>query len=99
MEIGAICCYWAASSTIAGGTVVFRSLQDHRLPAVAEQFFDRARPSRCDPAVDAVCEGRAQADGVGDCAACDLRVLAARQFPALSAGAALSEMGRFARRA
>ena len=65
--------------TFPGGVLVFRSFQDRRLHAAAEQFPDRPRPLRRDPAADAVCAARAPADGDVARAACDLR--ASRRWP------------------
>jgi uncharacterized SAM-binding protein YcdF (DUF218 family) len=49
--------------TLPGGVLVFRGFQDHRLLPDAEQFLDRPRPVRRDPAANAVCAGRPAVDG------------------------------------
>src|SRR5690349_13261095 len=84
--------------TFCGSVLVFRTVQDGRLSLAAEQFPNRTRPSQRVAAPDALRTGRAPADGGVAGAAGDLRLFAAGQFPAVSAGAALSEMGFLARR-
>src|SRR5258706_5445155 len=73
--------------------IVLRALQNARHHADADEFPDRARSVRRDPAGHAICIPWPQ---VPDClhrASCDMRVFAARKMAALSPGTATSAIG------
>src|SRR5580692_2332096 len=81
-----------ASFTQGFGGVLF-PFQDARRAAAAVEPADGSRSRRADTAAHPLCVAGPQA-GRGQCAvACHLRLLAAWQSAALSAGVAISAMG------
>src|SRR6266853_963170 len=85
--------------TFKEASVVFCALQNTRHHAVADEFPDRGRSLRRDPAGYAICILWPQASDCLDRGACNMRVFAARKLAALSPGTAVSAMGCRARRA
>src|SRR5438270_12449543 len=79
--------------------LVFRTLKNARLHAVAVKLSDRRRFARSHPAGHTLCIARPQARDIGAGGAGDLCLFAARIPFDLSAGGALSTVGCRARRA
>src|SRR5438105_1643002 len=88
-----------AAREVEESDIVFRSLQNRRRHAAADEFADRSRPHRSALALHPICAARPQAADREHCFAGDLRILAAWKPAALSAGGALCAVGRYARRA
>src|ERR1700678_2831698 len=78
---------------------VFFALQNARHHAAAGEFSDRRWWARRDPARHAMGVAWPQAPGRGGNAAGGMRIFTAGELAALSAGAAISALGRRPRRA
>src|SRR5438132_970499 len=84
--------------TLRGASLVFCDFQNARHHAAADEFHDRPRTDWRDAAGDAMEASRPQAYDRFIGAACDLRLVAARKAPALSARDAIPGLGCLERR-